>query len=172
MLNVNQYALHIIRPALDAIGLYSKAAEELLLGTAIQESRLEHLVQLGNGLALSLFQMEPATHDSIWVDFLPDRPELALKVKRLAIPLQAGSKFEGQIYDIILNRTEVPVRTLLWNRLYAVAMARVRYYWVPDALPAAGDISRQAEYWKKFYNTPLGKGTEQEYLENWHKVMS
>ncbi len=169
MLDVHQFTKYIIRPALEAIGLYSKAAEELVLGTAIQESRLRYLAQLGSGLALSLYQMEPATHDSIWVDFLPDRPKLALKVKRLAIPLQAESAFEKMIHDVILKTSQIPVETLLSNRLYAAAMCRVRYYWVPAALPAAGDVSRQAAYWKRYYNTAAGAGTEQEYLDNWYK---
>jgi hypothetical protein len=58
---------------------------------------------------------------------------------------------------------------MIHNLHFAAAMCRIHYYRVPEALPEAGDISRQAEYWKAHYNTPLGAGTEQEYLTNWYK---
>lgn len=149
MLDPRQFTTHIIRPALEAIDLYSEAAAELLLGTAIQESRLTYLKQIGGGPALGLFQMEPATHDDIWAKFLEYRIELRDKVIGLVA---------------VFGPDE-----MIWNLYYAAAMCRIHYYRVPEALPEAGDISRQAEYWKAHYNTPLGAGTEQEYMANWHK---
>ena len=80
MLDPNQFTKHIIRPALEAIDLYSKAAEELLLGTAIQESRLVYLKQIGGGPALGLFQMEPATELDLVKNYIWYRPELHAKM--------------------------------------------------------------------------------------------
>ena len=151
MLDPAQFTKHIIRPALEAIDLYSEAAAELLLGTAIQESRLTYLKQIGGGPALGVFQMEPATEDDIWENFILYRGALDQKVLGLMVTKHALG--DG----------------LIWNLYYAAAMCRIHYYRVSEALPAAGDISRQAEYWKAHYNTPLGAGTEAEYIENWHK---
>ncbi|KAF0118141.1 MAG: hypothetical protein FD149_866 [Rhodospirillaceae bacterium] len=68
----------VIRPTLLHLGLHSPAAEALLLGTAIQESRLgTYLRQTGGGPALGVYQMEPATHEDIWTNFLAYRPDLA-----------------------------------------------------------------------------------------------
>ena len=56
-----------IRPALKALGKDDRAHEELLLGSALQESEgLATRVQGRGGPALSYFQMEPFTHDDIW----------------------------------------------------------------------------------------------------------
>ena len=49
----------VIKPALPEIELWSPAAEELVLGTAIVESRLSFIKQLGSGPALGLWQIEP-----------------------------------------------------------------------------------------------------------------
>jgi len=149
MLDPQQFTKHIIRPALEAIDLYSEAAAELLLGTAIQESRLVYLKQIGGGPALGLFQMELATHDDIWINYIKYHDDLKGKILDI-------SKFGDSSH-------------LIWNLYYAAAMCRVHYYRDPEALPEAGDISRLAAYWKRVYNTAAGAGTEAEYMANWHK---
>ena len=49
-LNPQQLRDLVIRPTLKRLGLWSTAAEELVLGTGIQESGLQYLQQLGAGL--------------------------------------------------------------------------------------------------------------------------
>lgn len=139
-----------IRPALTILELGGRAAEQLLLGTAIQESLLIHRRQLGNGPARGLFQMEPATHHDCWVSFLEFRPPLAEKVRQT---LQAGQEPEASVLEV--------------NDRYAAAMCRIRYRRVPQDMPAADDIAAMANYWKQHYNTPLGAGTPDEFLEKW-----
>ena len=39
-----------------------------------------------------------------------------------------------------------------------------------EALPEAGDIEGQGQYWKTHYNTPLGKGTVIKYVYNVSQV--
>ena len=59
-----QLRSYIIRPALSPHGLWSANAEELLMLTAAKESKLGFWIhQLGNGPALSPWQVEPATFD-------------------------------------------------------------------------------------------------------------
>ena len=76
------FIAEVVEPGLSAIGLDSQAARELLLGTALQETGLRNIQQVG-GPALGYFQMEPATHDDIWENFLAYRPDLAARVKAL-----------------------------------------------------------------------------------------
>ncbi len=150
-LNPHQLRDLVIRPTLQRLALWSDAAEELVLGTAIQESGLQYLQQLGGGPARGLWQMERATHDDIWQNFLHFRTKLGLNV---------------------LGPYTRPDHTrLAWDLAYACAMCRIAYLRCPDALPAAGDINGQAVFWKRWYNTPLGKGTVDQYTANWHRAM-
>ncbi|MBF0583887.1 MAG: hypothetical protein HQL80_06570 [Magnetococcales bacterium] len=140
----------VIRPTLQRLELWSEAAEELVLGTAIQESGLRYLQQLGGGPARGLWQMEKPTHDDIWQNFLHGRAKLGLS---------------------ILGPYVKPDHARLgWDLAYGCAMCRVHYLRCPTALPNAGDLDAQAVYWKRWYNTPLGKGTAEKYVSNWHQT--
>ena len=112
----------VIRPALKKLRLWSPSAEELVFGTAIVESGLTYLKQHGDGPALGLWQVEPATHDDLYTNFLNYRPELGSKL----IELRAA----GLSLD----------ENLATNLMYGAAVCRLCYYRKPDALPEAGDI--------------------------------
>jgi len=62
-LDAGQLRMYVVRPVLRVMSAWSQPAEDLVMGTAAQESRLTYLRQLGGGPALGLWQMEPATHD-------------------------------------------------------------------------------------------------------------
>lgn len=144
----------VISPALMAIGLYSDAAAELLLGTALTESDLVWRRQHNNGPARGLFQMEMATHKDIFDNYLKYRSTL----RNAVLNLKSDAKADGE--------TE-----LIDNDSYAAAMARVHYKRAPKALPKAGDVEAMAAYWKQYYNTPLGAGTVDKYVSKWNAVM-
>jgi hypothetical protein len=147
--------VNAIRPALSALGTGGLAEEQLLLGTAIQESLLIHRQQLGGGPALGLFQMETATHDDCWKNYLDFRAAFASKVKHTLKP------------------GEEPVAdTMKVNDCYAAAMCRIRYLRAPGALPVADDTGAIANYWKQHYNTPQGKGKPEEFLEKWPQYVN
>lgn len=152
MLDIKQFRELILKPALTVVEGYTPAAEELVLGTAIQESRLQYIKQLGTGPALGVFQMEPATHNDIWTNYMAYRKELAEQVKSLAAPITAIHPSANE---------------LIGNLWYAAAMCRVHYRRVPEPLPQAGDVPGMAAYWKEYYNTIEGAGTEEEYEEHW-----
>lgn len=139
---------YIVRPVLRRLGKYSEGAEELLMLTAATESLCgEYLHQVG-GPALGLFQMEPATHDDIWENYLKYKPELAAIVKQFG------------------HHT----RELPGNLYYATAMARIHYLRVPDALPSPMDVQGLAQYWKDHYNTHLGAGDPAEASEKYQQL--
>ncbi|KAF5419870.1 MAG: hypothetical protein C5S49_00030 [Candidatus Methanogaster sp.] len=142
----------VIRPALQKIELWSQAAEELMLGTAMVESDLLHRKQIGGGPARGLFQMEIATHDDIWNNFLKYRSQLANAIASLQSSSNANKHVE------IEN-----------NDQYACAMARASYLRAPAPLPQAGDILGMASYWKQYYNTVVGAGTVSKYVQKWHQ---
>ena len=153
MINRWQFCEHIIRPTLKHIGFYSLGAEKLLLHTAIIESRLIFLKQVG-GPALGIYQMEPATHKDIWLNYLQHREELSNKVNDFSTA-----------YSLNANEPDTKVEfDLIHNLAYATAMARVHYLRVPAKLPEWDDIRGQGKYWKTFYNTHLGKGTEEKFV--------
>ncbi len=62
----------IVQPVLAALGTWSLESEMLLMGTAAHESLLIYTHQIG-GPALGYFQMEPATHDDCWTNYLDNR---------------------------------------------------------------------------------------------------
>ena len=49
--------------------------------------------------------------------------------------------------------------------LYSGIAARLFLSNKPEAIPPASDISGQAAYWKNFYNTDSGAGTEQSFID-------
>tara|TARA_R110001583_G_scaffold51915_1_gene161596 strand:+ start:501 stop:1019 length:519 start_codon:yes stop_codon:yes gene_type:complete len=156
-LNLSQLREYVVVPALQQLGMYSLAAEQLVLGTIAQESHGSYLKQLGKGPALGLIQMEPATHRDLWVNFV---------------------KYKRAIRDALLVMTSDSVDecyeqngwpdhvALIWNLRYAIAMCRVHYYRKPQALPEVHNIRALGEYWKDHYNTIHGAGTVEEFINH------
>ena len=156
MSKASEFNISVIKPVLEKMGASSEAAQELLLGTALQESLfLQYRRQIGGGPAVSYFQMEPATHNDIWDNYLKYRQELA-----------------AMAISFLSSESADKISELENNDEYATAMARIHYMRVPAALPKAGDVSAQANYWKQYYNTPLGKGKPHEYIEKWQHYLS
>lgn len=141
MIDPRQLRDLIVRPVLEQIGLYSLAAEQIVMGTAAQESRLvyirQHLGEGKHGRGRGFWQVEPETAEDLikrhrrrlWIDFDPDR-------------------LEGDLY-------------------LGAALCRLKYLDAPEKLPAAGDLVRMASYWKRFYNTLKGAGKPEEFVASW-----
>lgn len=149
-INITQLREQIIKPALVALDAYSLAAENLVAGTACVESGCGYFLrQWPAGPALGIFQIEGATHDDIWENFLKHRPRLHKVVRERVGVAPAPELKERLISDL----------------LYGAMMCRVFYLRVKVPLPAADNLPAMAAYWKKHYNTGLGKGTEQKFIE-------
>ena len=151
MLYAKHLRLLVVRPALQQINLWSQDAENLVMGTAAQESRLQYLHQLGNGPAKGLFQMEPATHNDIWDNYLKYHDDWADTLRTMTVTGYMGTPDPNE---------------MVWNLMYAAAMCRVFYRRKPGRLPY--DVEGMAAYWKKFYNTHLGAGTEAQFIRNYN----
>jgi hypothetical protein len=135
------------------VGLHTLAAEDLVMGTAAQESHLKYVKQLGSGPALGLFQVEPFTYNDYWDNFVDDRSDL-----------------RESILHAIRTEGEPRPDRVIWDLRYASIMCRIHYRRIRSPLPQHGDISGYAAYWKKYYNTIHGSGTEEEFIKNFKLV--
>jgi hypothetical protein len=160
MLNLVQFRNYIVRPTLLHMGAYTQAAEQLVLGTALTESRLEFLDQIESrqgdlrpGPAIGLYQMERRTHDDIWAHWMPSHPQISDTIKKLTLP------------DMNL------VDQLRGNLFYATAMCRIYYMRIPRPLPEVNNLQSMGEYWKRFYNTKMGAGTVEGFMAKAAPVM-
>jgi len=153
MINIQHFRNAVVRPVLDGLGLRSAAAEELVMGTAAHESGLTYLKQVGGGPALGVCQMEPATHDDIWKNFLEYRPVLASDLRDMFGPAAGAAAH------------------LVWNLAYAVAMCRIHYLRVKDPLPQVEDVDGLAAYWKAHYNTAAGAGTVEKWRADYDRIV-
>lgn len=156
-INFEQLREYVVIPTLSNLGMYSEAAEQLVMGTIAQESDGTFLKQIGGGPALGIIQMEPATHKDIWLNFLKYTDCLAGDLREL-VSAEADEAFESRGYPDELE--------LMTNLKYAVAMCRVHYWRKPQSLPDANDINGLAEYWKEHYNTFKGAGTVRQFINN------
>jgi hypothetical protein len=140
-----------IAPALGAIAADSENARHLLLGTcAVESDFCAHDRQI-NGVALGVYQIEPRTLFDIYNNYLAYRPEL---------------KFD--IHDACdLPQKCIDPEWLVTNKVYATMIARVHYMRVPTALPDYMDVEAMGKYWKQHYNTPLGRGTVDKFVEKY-----
>lgn len=141
---MRQLKKFVVVPALARVGLAGRNRVQLVIGTGLTESHLTYIDQIDKynrpGPAYGLFQMERFTHDDIWNNYLAYHPKRAAQLKTLMIP------------------GLTPVDQLHGNDYYAAAMCGIFYLRFREALPVVGDLGAMAKYWKKYYNTHLGKG--------------
>ena len=162
----------IIIPTLHLMGrrFAGSAAVNLLLGTALQESGLRHLRQVG-GPARGVYQMEPATHDDLWSTYLMEHIALRDEASHHAA-LVRRRKNLARLVSGFLGPVPGRLDALEGNLYYATAMARLHYWRVPAPLPQHDDIGGFAAYWKEHWNTRLGRGTEAQFIRNWKEHMT
>jgi len=137
----------IIDPVIKEMGLYSIEASDLLLGTAIYESKLIYQHQI-KGPAVGLFQMEPATFNDLFENYLV---------------FQTSKQTQLNKYAELGLEPRSPLN--LYNPRHATAACRLQYYRDADKIPS--DADGQARYYKRVWNTDGGKGSVVGYLEVW-----
>lgn len=157
MIDLKDFRDLIIRPTLQKLdvakrGIYvSEVPVHLLLGTILVESQAQYLKQFA-GTALGLYQIEPATREDVHRNFITYHHGLLTAVN-------------GLILQDSFNRDA----QLAGNLYYATAIARLIYYRQKEALPEIGDVRGYARYYKKYFNTPLGKAKESDFIELFNK---
>lgn len=157
MMNLDNMREFVIEPALVRLGWQARNRMQLVLGTGLIESGYIYLDQTtpGPGPAYGPWQMEKATHDDLWRNYINFQPS-ALRDVLLTI---SGEKYGPP-----------PITVLHWNLMYGAAMCAVHYRRVKAALPEAGDFEGMSRYWKQWYNTPLGKGSVEKALPAFKRI--
>lgn len=154
MFDHTQFREVVVRPTLSTIGLYSMAAEDLIVGTCAAESRLgTYIKQVGTGPALGVMQVEPATHDDCWASWLRFRSNEQELMRQMVAPCWWSSEH---------NRPRAIA--MVYSLDYSVAIARIVYRRAKPPLPKSGDWQAMAAYWVQFYNRG-GAGTEAHFLD-------
>jgi len=161
MINIPQ-TKDLIKRTLSKLGdkYASDAAVELILGTGIIESRYKYWKQIGGGPAISFYQIEGNTAVDNCHNFL---------------------RFRGSLTDRCVHATFIPKRhwvkpsVLDWSTLLEINVAsaivhcRIKYWRAPAPMPET--IAGAAAYWKRWYNTEEGAGSEEEYIEQVSKYL-
>ena len=131
----------VVRPTLEHLGHWSQAAENLLIGTAAQESGLGFHLTEGNNRGIGIYQIRRRIHRSIWDNYLVNHPELASRIRGLA------SQHEFLSH---------PHAELATNLSYATAIAWMIYYRHNKQLPNASDLEALSHFWQRYYQRPRG----------------
>lgn len=127
-------SLHVIQPTLKYLGMYSLAAEKLLLGTAAQESGFDPFYHVNQGLGI--YQISSEQHRDVWDTYLAFRPDLASKVRGLASQHQ------------FLQNPDLELKT---NLAYSTGIAWIIYQQCEHQLPAADDAEGLSHFWQTNY---------------------
>lgn len=126
----------------------------------------------GGGYATERALMEIAAVETQYGDFPDAHPD------RLGVGI---TQFDQIGFDDVVQRTRprhkkrmldmlgydldtLQLADLAYDPLLALAMTRLKYLLIPEVIPDT--VEGRARYWKKYYNTELGKGTVQHYLDS------
>ncbi|GKT29316.1 hypothetical protein ADUPG1_001146 [Aduncisulcus paluster] len=103
------------------IGQFRDLTQRVLKGIGLYSPEAEELIVFTVAAESNGAQMEPRTHDDIWENYLAYREEL------------------GELVLEVCGMGNGPdVACLEFNLAYAIAMARIHYRRVPEALPPQG----------------------------------
>ena len=118
---------------------------------------ISYLQQVGCGVALGIFQMEPATYSDLFDNYLRYHQDILQTLDQY---------FKTHQGNFELN--------LKGNLIYQIVIARLQYRRFPEKIPSINPQYHQnslpmACYYKKYWNTELGKATIAEVLFNYDK---
>ena len=137
----------IINWSLNNLDMNSEDVSVLVFRTGMAESGYKHLSQMGSGPAVGFFQVEPATIDDTWNNYAVYRK-----------PIMAVLK------DMGFDPDDSRMRVMSSIALQA-AFCRLKYRRDRLPIPPADYIYAQAAYWKRVYNTELGKGSVEHFVK-------
>lgn len=142
----------VIRTTLKYLHQWSPAAENLLVGTAIQESGAGFCIK--EGRQLGLYHISPSAHRAVWDHYLIHHPEMASDIRGLASQHAFLSDPHGE---------------LVTNLKYATAIAWSIYCKAGKPLPAADDLEGLSRFWHShFHHRP--SGTAKDFIRNYRDL--
>jgi len=138
----------------------SDSAINLVLATGIVESRYEYIRQMGDGPARSFFQVEAATAVDNLAHYLKHRTKLMAKCAEASVvDIKHWQNFDEKKWEEILEK----------NIAAGIVHCRLKYWRVPKRMP--NSVEGLANYWKKYYNTELGAGDPEHFVEVYNKYL-
>lgn len=150
MINAKQLREYVIIPALTDAGLdRSDAAVELLLMIAAHETQLGTYLKQVHGPALGIYQMEPNTYHDILINYIGKRTDLHER--------------------LIKMNPSMDERKLVSDLAFATVLARIFLLRIKEPIPS--DLHGKAAYAKKYWNTPAGKATEDDYYKAYQRYV-
>ena len=150
MFSCHQLRELIVKPCLEGLHCWSQPFEDLIIGTFAHESRFGDYIEQIKGPALGFWEMEPATYNDLQ-NYLVKLPETMCRIVNVC--------------QITIPHKEL----MVYNIRFACCMSIVKYM-------EAGIFTRKynmdslnnlAIIYKTLYNSSLGKGTEQEFIDNY-----
>tara|TARA_R110000787_G_scaffold254663_2_gene359957 strand:- start:2199 stop:2726 length:528 start_codon:yes stop_codon:yes gene_type:complete len=159
IMDVKDFREQVVRPALQFMdkyipGMYSEAAENLMVGTALMESDISYLVQKG-GPALGVYQVEPETYIDI--------------TQRYFSVSEFRTQFESIFWDLGYTGT-TNKEHLIFDLRYATIIARIKYFMAPTPLPDADDIHALGHYWDDIFNANPDVGFADQWEAKYRKA--
>lgn len=149
--------LTVIKDTLENMGAKYAGQNAMLLvyRTGLVESKYQYIMQKGgNNIARGFWQCEPWVAVSLCNDYLKYRESLMKKVADICY----------LDWKYFTNPKEEDWRQILTTNLTAgIVACRLHYWRVPKPMPKT--LDEQAEYWKRWYNTSKGSGTEEHFKE-------
>ena len=106
--------------------------------------------QVGGGPARGVFQMEKATHDDIWQNFINFNKNLKSGILEMGF---------GKTWPEVEN-----------NDTYSAIMSACMFARFQAKNPVPKDLEAMAKHCKRFYNTEAGKATAEKYLNDYKKI--
>ncbi len=145
---------YVIRPTLKQLGQYSRAAENLLLGTAAQESGLGTHLKEEHSHGLGIYRISRQRHIKVWDQYLVNFPQLASDVRGLA------SQHEF---------LEHPHAELTTNLSYATAIAWAIYCQHGVVLPQNPDNAEAlAQQWLQHFHR--AGGARRDFINSYRQL--
>lgn len=167
MIDHHQFRELVIQPSLNIIDMYSEDAEELLIFTCANESfGCTYLKQI-KGPALGPYGCEEPTY----IDTCKNKlylNSINTDYSYIFTPLgRTVNSFLGWFYIHEIP----PFKFLSTNLSYATIICRLDYSKEKEPLPSKNDEVAMFNYYKKYYNSYLGKATEKESIEKYHQFI-
>jgi len=146
---------------------YADAVSRLLIGTAATESffihrRQHHFSMESDRGAWGLWQTELG---SVMDGVKQLRKNKALR-RRAGTWLARGDE---DLTGLLAVGPRAVLRVIHGDDALAVLFARLHYFRRPEPIPMS--LEDQAKYYKEHYNTHLGAGSPEKYIEDWNRLV-
>ena len=137
----------IVEETLYTLDMYSDDALSLIMRTGWAESGYNALKGATSGNpALGFWQVEPFTAKDTLDNYVKFRPRI-----------------KESLLFLGLNEEKLEF-SLLSNIAIQAAFCRFKYRRAKQSIPPWDNVEAQAKYWKRVYNSELGRGTIEHFL--------